>query len=191
MQPPQKGNKSMQYKNFVIFIIALILILVIFLSLVMWNNFLRDYKKLAIEYQAAEENHLNTLDEYSKNYNELYSQYNELYLSYQELAKQKGLDDWQEFIVTAYTSQDDGCNSYSSLGINIEKLAEHFNFCAVDPTVIPYGAIVLVQINNDITPFLAADCGGAIKGNRLDLYFDTLENAFDFGKQTAMVKVIQ
>lgn len=39
---------------------------------------------------------------------------------------------------------------------------------AVDPTVIPYGAQVKI---NDII-YTAEDCGGAVKGNVIDIYVD-------------------
>jgi len=34
---------------------------------------------------------------------------------------------------------------------------------------------------------VAEDCGGAIKGNRIDLYFDTVAECSKFGVRQAMV----
>ena len=54
---------------------------------------------------------------------------------------------------------------------------------AVDPTVIPYGAEVIIEGHT----YIAEDCGGAIKGNRIDLFFSTHEEALAWGKQTKEV----
>ena len=100
-------------------------------------------------------------------------------------------DKWQIFEATAYTSKDEGCNNISAIGMNIEKWSKYFNFAAVDKNVIPLGSVLLVQIDNEQLPFLAVDVGGAIKGNKLDLYFvNDLEAAFEFGRQDVLVKRI-
>lgn len=48
---------------------------------------------------------------------------------------------------------------------------------AVDPTVIPYGSRVIL---NGVT-YIAEDCGGAIKGNKIDMFFDTHQEALEWG----------
>ena len=48
---------------------------------------------------------------------------------------------------------------------------------AVDPTVIPYGSKVIL---NGVT-YIAEDCGGAIKGNKIDMFFNTHEEALQWG----------
>lgn len=50
---------------------------------------------------------------------------------------------------------------------------------AVDPKVIPYGTTIILNGQE----YIAEDCGGAIKGNKLDIYFDTHEEAVAFGVQ--------
>ena len=56
---------------------------------------------------------------------------------------------------------------------------------AVDPSVIPYGSEVII---NGYT-YIAEDCGGAIKGNQIDIVFATHEEALRFGVQYAEVYV--
>lgn len=57
---------------------------------------------------------------------------------------------------------------------------------AVDPSVIPYGS--QVEINGHT--YTAHDTGGAIKGNRIDVYFDNHQDALNFGVQYAEVFLI-
>lgn len=88
-----------------------------------------------------------------------------------------------EFKLTAYCSCEKCCGIwaynrpngivYGAIG---EELQEGYSI-AVDPNVIPYGTEVV--INDRI--YKAQDCGGAIKGNRIDLYFDSHEDALEFG----------
>lgn len=57
---------------------------------------------------------------------------------------------------------------------------------AVDPSVIPYGS--QVEINGHT--YTAHDTGGAIKGNRIDVYFDNHQDALNFGVQSVEVFLI-
>lgn len=57
---------------------------------------------------------------------------------------------------------------------------------AVDPSVIPYGSEVLINGHT----YIAEDCGGAIKGNRVDILFDTHQEALNFGIQYLEVSYV-
>lgn len=48
---------------------------------------------------------------------------------------------------------------------------------AVDPNVIPLGSVVEI----DGVEYIAEDIGGAIKGDRIDIYFDNHDKALDYG----------
>ena len=101
------------------------------------------------------------------------------------------IGDWQEYEATGYTSLDTGVNNISAIGMDIERWSSYFNFVAVDPRLIPYGSVVLVELD-EITPFLAVDTGGAIRGYKLDLYFvNDLQAALEFGRQNVRAKVIK
>lgn len=54
---------------------------------------------------------------------------------------------------------------------------------AVDPEVIPYGTMVVI----DGHTYIAEDCGGAIKGNRIDIFMDSHEEALQAGVRTVEV----
>lgn len=58
---------------------------------------------------------------------------------------------------------------------------------AVDPNVIPYGSEVIINGHS----YIAEDCGGAVKGNRVDILFATHQEALNFGIQYAEVKYIK
>lgn len=58
---------------------------------------------------------------------------------------------------------------------------------AVDPTVIPYGSIVVINGHS----YIAQDCGAAVKGNIIDIYFESHEEAEAFGRQRAEVYIVK
>lgn len=55
---------------------------------------------------------------------------------------------------------------------------------ATDPDVIPLGTEV--EIDGHI--YIAQDVGGAISGNRIDLYFDSHEDALQWGVREKTVR---
>jgi len=84
-----------------------------------------------------------------------------------------------QFKATAYTHTDEGCDMTTATGTTV-----HMGTVAVDPTVIRYGTRMFIVCNDGSYIYglsTAEDCGGGIKGNRLDLYFPTTEECFQFG----------
>ena len=64
---------------------------------------------------------------------------------------------------------------------------------AVDPRVIPYGTrMFIVSADGSITYGVATaeDCGGNIKGNRIDLFFDTYNECISFGVRSCDVYLL-
>jgi uncharacterized protein YabE (DUF348 family) len=59
---------------------------------------------------------------------------------------------------------------------------------AVDPSVIPLGTKLYVE---GYGYGVASDVGGAIKGNRIDVHFETIEQALQFGRRTVKVYILQ
>ena len=58
---------------------------------------------------------------------------------------------------------------------------------AVDPSIIPYGTEVIINGNT----YVAEDCGGAVKGKDIDIFFNTHEEALQFGRQTIVAAVVK
>ena len=58
---------------------------------------------------------------------------------------------------------------------------------AVDPKVIPIGSEVVINGHT----YIAEDVGGTIKENRVDIYFNTHQEALEFGVQYAEVFINQ
>lgn len=94
-----------------------------------------------------------------------------------------------EFKLTAYCSCEKCCGKWAQnrpggivYGASGKELVPGYSI-AVDPKVIPYGTIV--EFNG--MRFEAMDCGGAIKDNRIDVYFDNHTDALEFGVQYAEV----
>lgn len=94
-----------------------------------------------------------------------------------------------EFQLTAYCpcmkccGKDDGITATGTTATEGRTIA-------VDPSVIPYGSIVtLYYEDGTVHTYTAEDCGGGIKGTRLDIYFDDHQAALQFGVQSAMVYV--
>ena len=92
-------------------------------------------------------------------------------------------------VVSAYCKENyphicnDGESTYTSTG----TIATPGRTIAVDPNIIPYGTQVEIE---GVGVRIAEDCGGAIKGNRIDLLFDTHEEALEWGMQTRQVTIL-
>ena len=58
---------------------------------------------------------------------------------------------------------------------------------AVDPRVIPYGTLVYIE---GYGYYIAEDTGGAIKGNRIDIFINDYNKAMKLGRKTATVWIL-
>ena len=83
---------------------------------------------------------------------------------------------------TAYTHTDAGCDMTTATGTTVRQ-----GTVAVDPRYIPYGTRMFIVSNDGEYIYgiaVAEDCGGDIKGDRMDLYFPTYEECIQFGRRT-------
>ena len=95
----------------------------------------------------------------------------------------------RRFIVTKYAPSAGGINADKdpTTTATLWKANPKSRIVAVDPSVIPYGSWVWVE---DLGWFQAQDCGGAIKGFRLDIMVARAKDAMTFGKQKRFAIVV-
>jgi 3D (Asp-Asp-Asp) domain-containing protein len=81
------------------------------------------------------------------------------------------------FVATAYSLRGRMAN-----GQNV-----HVGAIAADPRVLPMGTVVIVE---GLGTFVVKDTGGAIKGNRIDIWVSDQRKAIRFGRRTVVLKII-
>lgn len=82
---------------------------------------------------------------------------------------------------TAYTHTDAGCDMITATGTTV-----HWGTVAVDTRYIPYGTRMFIMASDGSYIYgiaTAEDCGGDIKGDRMDLYMPTYEQCMEFGRR--------
>lgn len=86
---------------------------------------------------------------------------------------------------TAYTHTDEGCDFFTATGTTVR-----WGTVAVDPRYIPYGTRMFIMSADGSYVYgiaVAEDCGGDIKGDRMDLYMPTYEQCREFGRKVCTV----
>lgn len=87
---------------------------------------------------------------------------------------------------TAYTANCAGCSGVTATGIDLNANPNQ-KVIAVDPSVIPLGSRVYVEGYGEA---IAGDTGGAINGNKVDLYMQSHGDAVSFGRKTINVTIL-
>lgn len=96
-------------------------------------------------------------------------------------------------VATAYCSCKSCCGVYAENRPNgvvytaSGAIAKANHTIAVDTSVIPFGTRILYNG----TEYVAEDTGGAIKGNRIDIYFDNHSDALMWGRRTIEIEVVK
>ncbi|MGP7815843.1 LysM peptidoglycan-binding domain-containing protein [Niallia sp. 01092] len=87
---------------------------------------------------------------------------------------------------TAYTASCEGCSGITKTGINLKERPNE-KVISVDPSVIPLGTKVYVE---GYGTAIAGDTGGAIKGNKIDVFVSSNKDALDWGRKKVKVKIL-
>lgn len=95
----------------------------------------------------------------------------------------------KEFTVsaTAYTANCNGCSGITSTGINLKRNPDA-KVIAVDPSIIPLGTKVYVE---GYGYAIAGDIGGAIKGNKIDVFIPNKSDAYKWGRKKVKIKILK
>lgn len=88
---------------------------------------------------------------------------------------------------TAYTASCEGCSGVTATGVDL-KANPNAKVISVDPNVIPLGSKVYVEGYGYAT---AADTGGAIKGNKIDVFVPNKSDAINWGVKQVTVKILK
>ncbi|MCI8629316.1 MAG: hypothetical protein HFE57_07440 [Firmicutes bacterium] len=86
-------------------------------------------------------------------------------------------------VATGYTPGDPGCTGITYTGTKASR-----GTIAVDPKVIPFGTKLYIP---GYGYGVAADTGGAIKGNKIDLCYETRAEALNWGIKNITVYVVR
>lgn len=111
-------------------------------------------------------------------------------LDAKEMVEGVGQKSWgRRFVVTKYTPKAGGINAFKDgkHTSTMRKADPAQRIVAVDPALIPYGSWIWIE---DMGWYEAQDCGGMIKGYRLDVMNDDLRQALNFGKQKLFAIVV-
>ncbi|KYG57714.1 LysM peptidoglycan-binding domain-containing protein [Planococcus maritimus] len=87
---------------------------------------------------------------------------------------------------TAYTAYCAGCSGITRTGIDLRSNPNQ-KVIAVDPSVIPLGSKVWVE---GYGTAIAGDTGGAIKGNKIDVFIPTQSEALKWGRKNITIKIL-
>ncbi|MBC2314102.1 LysM peptidoglycan-binding domain-containing protein [Listeria welshimeri] len=85
---------------------------------------------------------------------------------------------------TAYSKEEPGMGHMTASGIDLN---DNPRVIAVDPSVIPLGSRVYVEGYGEA---IAADTGGAIKGNKIDVHLNSVQECYNWGVKQVKVQIL-
>jgi 3D (Asp-Asp-Asp) domain-containing protein len=101
-------------------------------------------------------------------------------------ATEQSVEETLTVTATAYTANCEGCSGTTKTGIDLIANPDK-KVIAVDPDIIPLGSKVHVEGYGEA---IAGDIGGAITGNRIDVFIPSESKAKKWGRKEVEVKVL-
>lgn len=87
---------------------------------------------------------------------------------------------------TAYTAGHGGADYTTATGTFV-----HMGTVAVDKSVIPLGTKLYIVTNDGVVYGTAVAEDTGVKGNKIDLYYDTYQQCINFGRRTCTVYILK
>ena len=106
---------------------------------------------------------------------------NKLYIDRYNYDIQSSKIEYEEITVSA--------TAYSGDGITSTMIKPKWGVIAVDPRIIPYGSIVYIPYFDKY--FVAEDCGGGIKGKKIDIFMDSEAKCRQWGVRKIKIKIVK
>lgn len=94
---------------------------------------------------------------------------------------------------TYYTALcDTGCTGTTATGVDVSSsnMHEGKRVIAVDPDVIPLNSTVEVTSGGETFTAIAADTGGDVNGNRIDILVGSVDEANEKGRHSVKVEIV-
>lgn len=89
---------------------------------------------------------------------------------------------------TAYTSDRGDSGTITATGTTVRRNPDGYSTVAVDPRVIPLGTKLYIE---GYGLAIAEDTGGAIKGNKVDVYVNSYDEAINWGRRQVNVYILK
>lgn len=80
-------------------------------------------------------------------------------------------------------------SAYTGDGITSTGTVPKWGTIAVDPSVIPYGTKIYIPQFDKY--FIAEDCGGGIKGNKVDIFMNSESECNSWGRRTIDIYIVK
>lgn len=88
---------------------------------------------------------------------------------------------------TAYEASPVSCGPYAT-GYTATGHRAMVGVVAVDPRIIPLGTVLFIE-NYGVA--VALDTGGAIKGHKIDVFFNTVDECLQWGRRKVDVHILE
>ena len=91
-------------------------------------------------------------------------------------------------VSTAYTSDRGDSGTVTATGTTVRRNPDGYSTVAVDPRVIPLGTKLYIE---GYGLAIAEDTGGAIVGNKVDVYVNSYDDAVNWGRRQVNVYILK